>query len=121
MVGWWGGRGRGQAGGNQRSRVAAQCLARGVSGMVTLHAAFPACACSCKWAGARLCALAGVALVALPVARLRRQSRQVEVVLDVVLPHFAEELIALEAAEPGDPGAHLQRKAQSLLSQGGGG
>lgn len=38
-----------------------------------------------------------------PATRLRGKARQVEVVLDVVLPHFAEELVALEAAEPGDP------------------
>ena len=47
----------------------------------------------------------------LPVlGHLLVESGQVELVLDVVLVHLAEELVAAEAAEPGDP-AHLLRAA----------
>eukprot|EP00955_Chlamydomonas_euryale_P089400 364463-Chlamydomonas_euryale.AAC.7 len=39
-----------------------------------------------------------------PLTHLRAEARQVEVILDVVLVHFTEQLVAAQAAEPLYPG-----------------
>ncbi len=45
------------------------------------------------------------------------QAAEVEVVLDEVLLHLAEELVALEAAEPADPAGHVLVRAARFLAR----